>query len=190
MSPDPYDQHDPNRIYRLNTDAQLPAERRPRPSRLRLAAVWLLALIVVGFVVTALSDPQPVPAGISTVQSQDDASGPDSPAPKPTAKKLSKARQNAVRAAESYLEFQGFSRKGLIQQLSSKHADAFSKADATYAADHAHADWNAEAVESAKQYLEFQGFSRTGLIKQLSSRYGDQYTRAQAEHAADKVGLK
>jgi hypothetical protein len=99
------------------------------------------------------------------------------------------AQQNAIRSAESYLEMSGFSRAGLIDQLSSEYGDGFSVEDATYAVDHVTVDWNAEAVESAQSYLDMSGFSRAGLIDQLSSEYGDQYTPEQAAYAADQVGL-
>lgn len=109
-------------------------------------------------------------------------------ASKPKAE-LSAGRKNAIRSARSYLDLSGFSRAGLINQLTSKAGDGFSRADATYAADHVGVDWNAEAVESAKAYLDLSGFSRAGLIQQLTSKAGDRYTKAQAEHAADEVGL-
>lgn len=109
---------------------------------------------------------------------------------RPVAKaELSAGRKNAIRSAKAYLDLSGFSRAGLIQQLTSKAGEGFSRADATYAVDHVGADWNAEAVESAKAYLDLSGFSRAGLIQQLTSKAGDRYSKAQAEHAADKVGL-
>ena len=94
-----------------------------------------------------------------------------------------------MRSAESYLSFSGFSRQGLIDQLSSPYGDQFSVEDATVAVDSLTVDWNAEAVESAQAYLEFSSFSCKGLIDQLSSRYGDQYTVDQATYAANAVGL-
>ena len=42
--------------------------------------------------------------------------------------------QQAVRAAESYLDYQAFSRKGLINQLSSEYGSQFTVKQATYAA--------------------------------------------------------
>lgn len=99
------------------------------------------------------------------------------------------AQQNAIQSATSYLEITGFSRAGLIQQLSSEYGDKYAMADAIFAVDHIEVDWNAEAVESAKAYLEVTGFSRDGLIQQLSSEYGEQFTLEQATYAADQVGL-
>jgi hypothetical protein len=91
---------------------------------------------------------------------------------------------NARRSAESYLEFSGFSRQGLIDQLSSEYGDQYPVEVATAAVDSLDVDWNAEAVEAAESYLEISGFSHAGLVDQLSSPYGDQFTPEQAEHGA------
>ncbi|MFD6177139.1 MULTISPECIES: Ltp family lipoprotein [unclassified Isoptericola] len=111
------------------------------------------------------------------------------PATKEVADGPTVAQQNALESAQSYLEYSGFSKQGLLDQLTSEYGDGFETADATWAIKHVDADWKAEAVESAESYLEYDSFSRSGLIDQLSSEYGDQYTRAQAEYAADQVGL-
>lgn len=101
------------------------------------------------------------------------------------------SQMNALAAAQNYLSMDsGFSKAGLIQQLSSKYGDAYSKADATWAVAHCGADWNAQAVLAAKTYLATSPFSRSGLISQLSSSYGSGFTRAQATYAANQVGLK
>lgn len=99
------------------------------------------------------------------------------------------SEQQAVRAAQSYLDFSGFSRQGLIDQLSSEYGDQFNVQDATAAVDSLTVDYNAEAVESARDYIDFSSFSCQGLIDQLSSQYGDQYTIDQATFAASQVGL-
>jgi len=100
------------------------------------------------------------------------------------------SQQNALRSAKSYIEFKGFSKLGLIQQLSSSFGDGFSKADATWAVAHVGANWNEQAVRAGQSYLDMKGFSRAGLIQQLSSPYGDKFTKAEATYAADKLGLK
>lgn len=92
---------------------------------------------------------------------------------------------NARRSAQSYLEYSGFSRQGLIDQLSSEYGDQYPVEAATVAVDSLNVDWNAEAVEAAESYLEFQAFSRQGLIDQLSSPYGHQFTVEQATYGAD-----
>ena len=114
---------------------------------------------------------------------------PTTAAPPPTEPARSVSEQQAVRAAQSYLDFSGFSRQGLIDQISSEYGDQFSVQDATAAVDSLNVDYNAEAVQSASSYLEFSGFSCQGLIDQLSSEYGDQYTIDQANFAASQVGL-
>ena len=65
----------------------------------------------------------------------------------------------------SYLALTGFSRTGLIGQL---EFEGFSTEDATFGADNAGADWNAEAAEKAKSYLDMTSFSRDGLYDQLA----------------------
>ena len=102
---------------------------------------------------------------------------------------MTASQENAVDAAEGYLDFAPFSKKGLIRQLSSDAGDGYPKADAVFAVNHIDVDWNAQAVKAAKNYLDMTSFSRDGLIQQLSSSAGDQYTHAQAVYAVNKVGL-
>lgn len=101
---------------------------------------------------------------------------------------LTGPRSNAVRSAKQYLSLQGFSRSGLIEQLSSDYGDGYDVADATAAVDSLNIDWNEQAVRSAKQYLSIQGFSCQGLIQQLSSSAGDGYTVSQATYGAQQAG--
>jgi hypothetical protein len=101
---------------------------------------------------------------------------------------LSPSQTNAVRSAEQYLSMAGFSREGLIEQLSSDAGDGYSVADATAAVDSLTVDWNENAARSARQYLRISGFSCNGLIEQLSSRAGDKYTTEQATYGARQAG--
>ena len=82
-------------------------------------------------------------------------------APKPV---YTLAQQNAIGTAQDYLDYSGFSRGRLIGQL---EYEGFSTEDATFGADNAGADWNAEAAETAKSYLDYSSFSRDGLYRQL-----------------------
>lgn len=93
-----------------------------------------------------------------------------------------------MRSGENYLGFAGFSRDGLIEQLSSPYGDGYDVTDATAAVDSLTVDWNAEAVEAARQYLDMTGFSCNGLIEQLSSDYGNKFTQSQASYAAQQAG--
>ena len=114
------------------------------------------------------------------------------PSPRVTHKpapKLTRSQEQAVGAAQQYLEVSAFSRKGLIAQLTSDYGSGFSVKDATFAVDHLRVDWNEQAVLAAKSYLEVSDFSRSGLIKQLESPYGGQFTHAEAVYGVSKAGL-
>lgn len=119
---------------------------------------------------------EPVQAG-STVQEGAEAST-----------GLTGPQENAVRSARSYLGMSGFSRAGLIAQLSSSAGDGYSVGDATAAVDSLSVDWNDNAEKSAKQYLSMTGFSCKGLVQQLSSSAGDKYTKSEAAYGAQQAG--
>jgi hypothetical protein len=83
------------------------------------------------------------------------------------------AEQNAIEAAQSDLDLSGFSRAGLVHQLSSKSGHGFDKPTAVFAVNH----------------IRVSHFSRAGLIYQLTSNAGgERFTRAQATYAANHVG--
>lgn len=111
----------------------------------------------------------------------------EEPAPE-AATGLTGPQKNAVRSAKQYLRMTGFSREGLIDQLSSSAGEGYDVADATAAVDSLDVDWNANAVRSAKQYLNMTGFSCKGLIDQLSSSAGEKYTESQAAYGARQAG--
>lgn len=89
---------------------------------------------------------------------------------------------NALKSAESYLEYSAFSYEGLIDQL---EYEGYSHSEAVYAVDNCGADWYEEAVESAKEYLEYSSFSRSGLIGQLEY---EGFTHDQAVYGVDQNG--
>lgn len=111
----------------------------------------------------------------------------EEPAPEAETK-LTRPQKNAARSAQQYLRMTGFSREGLIQQLSSSAGEGYDLADATAAVDSLEVDWNENAVRSARQYLNMTGFSCKGLIEQLSSSAGDKYTESQATFGARQAG--
>ncbi|OEH53505.1 MULTISPECIES: Ltp family lipoprotein [Oceanobacillus] len=96
---------------------------------------------------------------------------------------MSVSQENAIRQAESYLDFSAFSKSGLIEQL---EYEGFSKEDATFAVENIEVDWRAQAVLHAESYLDFSGFSRSGLIDQLLY---EGHSEADANYAAEQVGL-
>lgn len=144
-----------------------------------LAAV--AALAAAGFALTGCG-----PEEESAVKSQKDQRTTSAPKGEAT---RTVAQEQAIKSAESYLDMTGFSRAGLLDQLTSQAGENFKEADAKFAVDHIDADWNAEAVESAEAYLKMGGFSRASLIEQLTSPVGEQFTKAQATYAVNKVGL-
>lgn len=95
---------------------------------------------------------------------------------------MTTGQQQAVEKAQSYLEMGGFSRTGLIKQLT---FEEFSEADAKFAVDHIAPDWNDQAAQKAKSYMEMGGFSRGSLIKQLTF---EGFTQAQAEYGVKAAG--
>jgi Host cell surface-exposed lipoprotein len=119
------------------------------------------------------------------------APAPAASTPPPAAPQYTVSQQQAIDAADNYLAMgSGFSRAGLIQQLSSQYGSGFSVSDATFAVDHVTVDWYQQAVLSAQNYMSAEpGWSCSGLVQQLDSQYGGQFTLAQAEHGARSVGL-
>jgi hypothetical protein len=113
------------------------------------------------------------------------------PTPDPTAvptPDVTAGQANAAASAAQYLSGgSGFSRAGLIQQLTSSF-EGYSLADATYGVDTQYADWNAQAALSAKGYLSTGSFSRAGLIQQLTSSF-ERFTLAQAVYGVTAAGL-
>lgn len=110
-------------------------------------------------------------------------------AAKPKPKPLTAGQENAIASAEDYLDTMAFSRKGLIEQLSSEYGSGFSKADAKFAVNHIDVNWNEQAARAAKEYLETMPFSRSALIEQLESEYGSGFTHAQAVFGVNQTGL-
>lgn len=94
-------------------------------------------------------------------------------------------QREALEAAKSYLRSGHFSRVGLIDQLTSPYGEGFSRANAVWGVNHAHANWYAEAVQAARSYLRSGHFSRSALIEQLESPYGEQFTHAQAVYGVN-----
>jgi hypothetical protein len=100
-------------------------------------------------------------------------------------------QEQAVEAAQNYLSMgEGFSRNGLIQQLSSKYGSGFPKAVAAFAVNYLHVNWYQQAVQSARSYKATGGgFSCSGMIQQLESSAGSSFTHAQAVYGARKAGV-
>ena len=79
-----------------------------------------------------------------------------------TANSGNTSRDNARRSAENYLDTMAFSRKGLIEQLSSSAGEGFSRADATYAVNHVDVNWNEQAAKAAAELSRHDGVLTSG----------------------------
>jgi hypothetical protein len=120
---------------------------------------------------------------LCSVKKTDGAPEPEAPAEpaEPAEPAMNSGEENAVAAAQDYLDYSGFSAKGLTEQLT---FEGYSQADATFAVANVDVDWNAEAVESAKDYLDYSSFSSQGLHEQLTF---EGFTPEQAQYAVDQV---
>ena len=96
---------------------------------------------------------------------------------------FTKARENALKRAESYLDYTAFSYTSLVEQL---EFEKFDHEDAVFAVDHCSADWMEQAAKKAESYMSWTSFSRGGLIDQLLF---EGFTQEQAEYGATSVGL-
>ena len=178
-----------------------PGPKAKKPIYKRWWAIAIAAVFVIGGIASATGggdEPTKPASDASSDAGKPSASTPAKDEPKAEepevepveeAPALTSGQENALRAAENYLDVMPYSYKGLIQQLSSEYGDGYSKKDATFAADHVDANWNEQAAKAAKNYLDIMPYSRAGLIEQLSSAYGDQYTVKQATNGVDKAGL-
>lgn len=167
------------------------AARKKDASKIAFGCLAVIVLIALVSMCSGTDDKAPSGSTASTTAAQQTLGQPvaqvasNDASPSNT---LTSAQANAARKAQSYLDMTGFSRKGLIEQLSSDAGDGFDRADAAAAVDSLNVDWNEQAVRSAKSYLDMTGFSCKGLIEQLSSTAGADYTREQAEYGAKQAG--
>lgn len=95
---------------------------------------------------------------------------------------MTTGQRNALKSANSYLDFTAFSYEGLISQL---EFEEYTHEDAVFAADNCGADWDEQAARAAKSYLEFTSFSKDGLIEQLEY---EGFTHEQAVYGAEANG--
>lgn len=129
---------------------------------------------------------------IESPEFMDDVALPDMPERDLDLSGMTLSQQNAVKTAMNYVDLMAFSRKGLIDQMSSEYGDKYSREDAEFAVSYLEennlVDWDVEAVQCAQNYLDLTAFSKDGLIDQMSSDAGDKFSRKQAEYAASQVG--
>lgn len=93
-----------------------------------------------------------------------------------------KENANAINTAKRYLNYSGFSRQGLIEQL---EFEGYPTESATYAVDNCDGNWNEECAETAQNYLNYSSFSRDGLYQQLQF---EGFTDEQIQYGLSAVG--
>ena len=100
---------------------------------------------------------------------------------------MTPSQEQAIRKAESYLNYSNFSALGLIGQL---EYEDFSSEDASFAVAFIEqaggVDWLEQAAGKAQSYLDFSSFSCQGLIDQLEY---EKFTPQQATHGATSTGI-
>lgn len=97
---------------------------------------------------------------------------------------LTGPEKNAVRSAKRHLDYKGWSRAGLIDQLSSEYGGGYPRAVAITAVDSLNIDWYEQAARAAQRYVDYKGWSCRNLKEQLSSEHGAQFTSDQAAYGA------
>tara|TARA_B100000749_G_scaffold229107_1_gene185308 strand:- start:1108 stop:1617 length:510 start_codon:yes stop_codon:yes gene_type:complete len=163
----------------------------PKRNWWKIGCLGLIGFVVLISVLGALvGEPESEKAAIASANgsSEEDGAAAMTEVEQDEAPSLTGPQRNAVRSAEAYLQMTGFSRKGLIEQLSSDAGNGYDRADATVAVDSLNVDWNEQAARSARQYLDMMGFSCKGLIEQLSSSAGSDYTTEEATYGAQQAG--
>lgn len=122
----------------------------------------------------------------SNSSSSDSSSSPTTTTPSTSTNALASSptvgQKNALNRALDYLDYNEFSRQGLIDQLL---YDGYTQEEAEYGADHTNANWDEEAALKAMDYLSVMSFSRQGLIEQLMF---DGFTQEQAEYGVTQNG--
>lgn len=95
----------------------------------------------------------------------------------PAITKATVEMENALGAAENYLKFSHFSKKGLSEQLK---YEKYSPEAIEYAVNTVRVDWNEQAVGAGQDYLTYSDFSKVSLMAQLEF---DGFTKSQVQHA-------
>lgn len=179
--------------------------RQTGPAWLPKIAGAICGLALLGSIVSAATSTSPSVAPVTTSASSplptvDKAPDPvpttAEPEPEPTTEKAEPEKKEptlpqreALEAAQSYVDSGHFSKKGLMEQLTSPYGEDFDKDDAEWAVARVEVDYNQEAAEAAQSYLDSGHFSKASLMEQLTSPYGEQFTKKQAAYGVKAVGL-
>lgn len=95
----------------------------------------------------------------------------------------SKGDDNALKQAESLLEYGSYSRNRLRDSLVSTWKYTWEEAD--YALSNITVDWKEQAVKQAESLMEYGSYSRARLLESLQNTW--KFTKDEAEYAVKKV---
>lgn len=143
-----------------------------------IAFVALIVIVAIAGGGGSGSEEEPAAKQTTTQKAEKSPEKAEETKPEPT---LTSGQENALAAAEMYLDTMPFSQSGLVKQLK---FDDYAEKDAVFAAKNVGADWNEQAERAAENYLDTMPFSRDALVDQLKF---DGYTPAQAAHGADSA---
>lgn len=93
-------------------------------------------------------------------------------------------QENAIEKAKSYIDFSGFSKSWLIEQLV---FEGFSDEDSKFAVNELEIDWNEQAKRKAESYIDYSSFSKSWLIEQLKF---DGFTQSEADYGVSYLWYK
>ena len=146
--------------------------------------IVVLVVIIIAISCGSGDDEESTSTNDTNTTTTEEATEPDEP-------EMTMAQENAYNSAKNYIDTMHFSKKGLMEQLTSDYGEGYEKKDARFAIKllekKGEVNWKEEAVEAAESYLEMQSFSKQGLLEQLTSDYGEGFTEKQAKYAVDKV---
>ena len=157
----------------------------------KLLAVLIILALMIGGVAACAEEPGSGDSEDISKAEEKTAEETEKKTKKSAYEKLTTEEQNAYNSAKNYLDMMSFSKKGIIQQLSSEYGDNYPEKVAKKAVEvlekEEKIDWTEEAKEAAQNYLDTMSFSKDGLVKQLESEYGDQFTHEEAVAAVEAV---
>ncbi|MCI2062478.1 MAG: Ltp family lipoprotein [Eubacteriaceae bacterium] len=159
---------------------------------------WFYVIIVFAIIVIAgiagsgsSSDTSSPDSGSSTTTSESSSTNSSDSNSDSSESEMTTAQENAYQSAQDYISSMPFSRRGLVDQLSSDAGEGYDREDAVYAVNllekNGEVNWKEQAYLSAKSYLESGSFSLNGLIDQLESSAGEKFTHKQAVYGAKKA---
>lgn len=154
---------------------------------------WVIAVIIIGAMVSGDSNDSTLPAGNEQEISQNQKTEENVPVKEevPVVEKVEESvpteYKSALKKAQTYSDMMNMSKVGLYEQLTSEYGEKFSQEAAQYAIDNVKADWKENALKKGKTYQDTMAMSPSAVYDQLVSEYGEQFTAEEAQYAVDSL---